>query len=265
VVCSASRGSSHSRRSTTADRASITSRIRGTNARPTRLRSTGVTSTNARWPASANTAGLAIGSLTAEPNTSSDAQDAIESGLGQPQLSSAVHRPLDVLRRTVMRLDVPPQRREITDLSIAQARLLGVRWPRELLSAAAGQCADDHPLVAQPAFQNCASGVDDEVVRVDCAGYHRLAQARASVDDSVPAVAGHRVGGEEHPSDLGVDHLLDDHREPHGGVVDAVGHPVTDRPIGPQLRPASACRVEHGVRADDVEVGVLLASEPCPG
>jgi hypothetical protein len=68
----------------TADRASITSRIRGTSARPTRLRSTGVTSTNARWPASANTAGPAIGSLTAEPNTSSDKQDAISRNAAMP-------------------------------------------------------------------------------------------------------------------------------------------------------------------------------------
>jgi hypothetical protein len=87
-----------------------------------------------------------------------------------------------------VRLDALPQRREITDLCIAQARLLGVRWPRDLLGAATRQRADGHPLVAQPAFQNCAGGVDDEVVGVDRAGHHRLAQARAGINDRVPAV-----------------------------------------------------------------------------
>ena len=32
-------------------------------------------------------------------------------------------------------------------------------------------------------------------------------------------------------------------------------------PVGPQGRPASVYRIEHGIRADDVEVGVLLAGE----
>ena len=160
-----------------------------------------------------------------------------------------------------MGLDALPQRREIPDLSIAQARPPSVGRPRDLLGATARQRADDHPLVAQPAFKDCARGVDDEMVGVDRAGHHRLAQAGAGIDDSVPAVAGHRVGGKEHPGNLGVDHPLDNDREPHGGVIDAVGRPVTDRPVGPQGRPASAYRVEHGVRTDDVEVGVLLAGE----
>ena len=36
---------------------------------------------------------------------------------------------------------------------------------------------------------------------------------------------------------------------------------VDDGAVGPQRRPAAAHRVEHRVRADDVEVGVLLAGE----
>ena len=45
------RGSSNSRRSTAAERASITSNTRGTTARPMALRTTGVRSKKIRWPA----------------------------------------------------------------------------------------------------------------------------------------------------------------------------------------------------------------------
>jgi hypothetical protein len=93
---------------------------------------------------------------------------------------------------------------------------------------------DDHLLVAQSALQNRAGRVNDEVIGVDRSGHHRLAQAGTGINDRVPAMPSHRVGGEEHPRDLRLEHPLDNDREPHGGVVDAVGSPVTDRPVGPQ-------------------------------
>jgi hypothetical protein len=41
-------------------------------------------STKGRWPASVNTAGPTSGSLTTEPNTTSDAQDALSRNVAMP-------------------------------------------------------------------------------------------------------------------------------------------------------------------------------------
>ena len=85
------------------------------------------------------------------------------------------------------------------------------------------------------------------------------------VDDQLPPVAGDGVGGEHHPGHVRVDHPLHDDRQRDLGVVDALGGAVADRPLGPQRGPAAAGGVEHGVGADDVEVGVLLTGEAGPG
>ena len=58
------RGSANSRRSTAAERASIMSNTRGTMARPTALRTTGVRSKNMRWPAWTYGAGPSCGAGT---------------------------------------------------------------------------------------------------------------------------------------------------------------------------------------------------------
>jgi hypothetical protein len=103
------------------------------------------------------------------------------------------------------------------------------------------------------------------VVRVHRAGDDGLPEARAGIDDGLPAATGHRVGGEEHAGDLRVDHALDHHGQSHAAVVDAVGGSIGHGTVGPQRCPAAPHGVQHGVGADDIQVGVLLAGEAREG
>ena len=108
-------------------------------------------------------------------------------------------------------------------------------------------------------------GVDDEVVGVDGAGHHGVAEAGRGVEHGLPPPTGHRVGREQDARRFGVHHPLHDHGQRDPGAVDALRGAVGDRPVGPQRRPAAMHGVEHVVDAGDVEVGVLLSGEARAG
>ena len=103
--------------------------------------------------------------------------------------------------------------------------------------------------------------VDHPVVGVDRAGDDGVAKARRGVEHAAGAPAADRVGGEQHARDLRVDHPLHHHGELGARVRDARVGAVGHGPVRPQRRPAAAHRVQHGVDADHVQVGVLLARE----
>jgi hypothetical protein len=63
------------------------------------------------------------------------------------------------------------------------------------------------------------------------------------------------------PAALRVDHPLHHHGELGARVRDARVGAVGHGPVRPERRPAAAHRVQHGVDADHVEVGVLLTRE----
>ena len=120
----------------------------------------------------------------------------------------------------------------------------------------------DHDL-AQPGPPLAYAPVraEDVVVGRDQPGHHGLAQPAAGVDHDLVPGTGDRVGREQHARERGRHHLLHDDRDAHPGRVEVAPCPVGDGPLRPQRSPAAAHRVEQRVRADDVEVGVLLPGE----
>jgi hypothetical protein len=169
--------------------------------------------------------------------------------------------PLDVLRRAEVRLDPPADVREPQHLGV-----------RQLLDPPPVG-ADLHPL--GPATRcgphgdrlGCHGPAQDSavahgvVVRVGQPGDEGLAEPVARVDGHDLAVGRHGVGGEHGPRDLGGDHPLNHHREPHGAMVDAPLPAVGDRAVGEEGRPAPADVPQHGLDPGHVQVGVLLSRE----
>ena len=286
------RGSAKSPRSTTADRASMTSSALGMISRPTADRTIGVASTKIRSPADREATRPVDDPLGPAPDEVEESRadhaegrdahrsqrpvkalrqaDAEEDagvvsgqrrtahgdriqrrdrpGLRQPQPSVGVDGPFDVLRAAERALDPVAERRQRSHLRVGQAG-------RRRVSRVAA------PPVEDPARRR----VDDEVIGVDRAGHHRVAEASRGIEDRLPAPARHRIGGEQHARRLGIHHPLHDHGQRDSGAVDTLGGAVRDRPVGPQRRPAAMDGVEHLVDAGDVEVGVLLAGEARAG
>ncbi|GAA0979789.1 hypothetical protein GCM10009555_045210 [Acrocarpospora macrocephala] len=144
-------------------------------------------------------------------------------------LASIAHS--GVLRRSVMVLDLVPELGQREHLRVGEARrvVLG----RDMLDSASGQGSYGHALVTQPPLQDPPVPYD-EMVGIDRPRHDGFAEAGAGVDDRFAAAAGHRVGGEHDARHLGLDHLLDDDRQPDRPVVDPVRRPVRHRPVGPQ-------------------------------
>ena len=128
--------------------------------------------------------------------------------------------------------------------------------------SAARKRPDGHTLAPDPALKNLLGGaVDDEVVRVDRPGNHRLAEARAGVDDRFVPPSGHRVRGEQDPGHGRVHHPLDHHGERHRRGADPVRGAVAHGAVRPERGPALPDRSQDRVDAHDVQEGVLLAGE----
>ncbi|GAA3207107.1 hypothetical protein GCM10020256_02560 [Streptomyces thermocoprophilus] len=106
-----------------------------------------------------------------------------------------------------------------------------------------------------------AAVADGEDVRPDQTGDQGLAEPVRGLHGGRPAVAGDRIRGEQHTRGPREDHPLHDHAHVHGTVVDAVPQAVGDGPVAEERGPAPADVPQHLVRADDVQVRVLLAGE----
>ena len=122
--------------------------------------------------------------------------------------------PLDVLRRTEMLLDPPSEGSEHTRLPVAED-CVSAPCPGEDLSAAKLDALRNHS-----------------------AGNERFTRARASLDRNNSPVAGHGVGGKNHPRSLGRHHALHDHPHRDVAVRDPVALAIDHCPFGIERGPA---------------------------
>ena len=186
-------------------------------------------------------------------------------GLRQPGPALGVDDPLRVLRLAVEGVDPTGQLGQSVEAGAIETGR-GARLELDRRGAAAGHGSDSGALVAEVLIdQRAGVGRQDETIGIHRARDDGLAQAGAGVDHQLATASGHRVRGEHHTRDLGVDQLLDHHGECDAVRSDALRRSVADGALGPQGRPAAAYRVEDRVSADHVEVGVLLAGEARAG
>src|SRR5450631_2099367 len=161
-----------------------------------------------------------------------------------------------------MRLNPCSKLCKSVDLNIGQtdfAASLGAVHP---LCATTGNSMDDDALLTGKALDDLTGGrSDNEVIRVGCAGDHRLTQPRIGLDDRLASLAGQRIGGEEDAGNCCINHTLNDNREAHGALINPKMVTVPDRAVRPKRGPAFSHRIENGLGADDVEIGLLLPSE----
>ncbi|CPM24179.1 Uncharacterised protein [Bordetella pertussis] len=137
---------------------------------------------------------------------------------------------------------------------------LGVEFHLDQLGADA---AADDGIVA--AFERRLEDV--ELVRVDGALHHRLAQAVRRGDEHHVLEARLGVDGEHHAGAalVGTDHALDAGRQRDLGVGVALVHAIRNGAVVVQRGENVADLVEHVVDAHHVEEGLLLAGERSVG
>src|SRR6056297_727333 len=186
----------------------------------------------------------------------------------------AVLAPLDVHRAAVVLLDGHCLFRQFDDVLVAEAEALRLRlvhvhrlhgMPR------GGVVAVDHldGLAAEAAAQDRVVAVlqrllvDVELVRVHGALYHGLAEPVRGGDEYGAPEAGLGVEREHHAgsADVAADHVLDARRKGHQGVIEAVVHPVGDRPVVEQRGEYLVDGLDEPLEAFHVEEGLLLSRE----
>ena len=159
-------------------------------------------------------------------------------GLEQRHLAAG-DRPLDVLRRAVLRLDPPAEVDERAHVVVGEGGL-GPAVAVPGLDTAAGERRRRDGLGAEgPGEEPTGGRVRDVVVRFDEARDEGLAQPERRVDGHLPAVPREWVRREEHAGGVGGHHPLDGDREGGGLLGDAGPASVRDGPRGPEARPAS--------------------------
>ena len=185
----------------------------------------------------------------------------------------AVLGPLHVHRPPVVLLDGDSPAGQLQDLRIVEhvCRALAARradHPRpwrarrgvdrllELLSE--GLVDDRHePRLFQERLE------DDVLVRIDGALDDRLAEAPGGVDEHHARKACLGVDGEHHPGrgSVGSDHSLHADRDRHPQVIESVGLPIHDRPVGEQRGEAATTRLQQRLLSPDVEETLELAGK----
>ena len=171
-------------------------------------------------------------------------------------------RPLDIHRHLVKRLDLHGQPRQLGRGRVVQHGRAAHLLRHGLLVRAYLGSHGHHLLVGRLALQHAAGrlGHGQRVGRHHAA-HHRLAQAPCRADHDLIAAAGDRVGGEQDAGGLGRHEQLHDHRQRHALRRNPLARAIADGACRPQRRPALDRRVQHRVRAADVEVGLLLPGE----
>ncbi len=101
------------------------------------------------------------------------------------------------------------------------------------------------------------------MIRISRSRDHCLAQARISVDHSLPPLTCQRIRREEHTCYRRFNHSLHHHRQLHTALVQPKILPITHRTIRPQRGPAASYRVQHRLNAYHIEIGILLPRETC--
>src|SRR5690348_11071778 len=87
--------------------------------------------------------------------------------LEQKNLTGGINCPLDILGCSIMRFDLCSKLCQRTELGIREAGSGGLPWLLDAPRPTAGDCLDDHPLVAQAALDDFTSrGSDHEMVGI---------------------------------------------------------------------------------------------------
>ena len=105
-----------------------------------------------------------------------------------------------------------------------------------------------------------ARAIDAELIDRRFTGDDRLAEAKGGVNQHITQIAAHRIDGKGDACrfiGLDVHHLLDDYRHCRAVVGDAEALAVGQDFGIPQAQPALFDRSEQGVRAVDIEQGVV--------
>ena len=186
-------------------------------------------------------------------------------GLQQIDLP-ARNRPFDVLRQAAMAgRGKLPQFAQRAGLALVQ-RHHGASLGRHVLMHDAdlgdGVAHDLHFLAADaftPPRQR--AHIEDDFVGFEDAGNQTLAQAPARIDDDLIGARVQRVGREHDPTDLGLDHQLDHHRDLRRGVFETRRLAIRHRARRPHRGPAAPDGLGNRVRALDVQVGVMQPGE----
>ena len=200
--------------------------------------------------------------------------DRLGAGLDDVELSvDPVLGPLHVHRPAVVLLDRTRVAGEFQNVLVgeAEASAVGLRGgdvSRRVLRLALDE-DHLHRLVAEEAAQHRAVAgeigrlVDVELVRVDGALNHVLAEAVGARHEDGVAKARLGVDGEHHTrrGDIGAHHLHHADRQRDLEVVEALVDSVVNGAIGEEAGEATAARVEQALLALDVEIRILLAGE----
>jgi hypothetical protein len=107
--------------------------------------------------------------------------------------------------------------------------------------------------------------LDGKAVRRHLARHDRLAQPVARVEQQLAALAGGRIGGEQHARDIGRYHHLDDDGHRNVDVTHAHAPAVGNRAGRPERGPAASHRREQGIGAAYVQQRFLLPCERAAG
>ncbi len=186
----------------------------------------------------------------------------------------AVPSPFDIHRTPVVLLDRDRVARELLDLGIGEreAIAIGVRHRPVLDRAPGARVVGEYQLDrlgSEPAPQDrrLARGEahlrDVELVRIDRALHHALAEPVARGDENHLAEARLGVHGEHHArrANVASHHALNAGGNRHFAVGESLVHPVGDGAIVVERGEDALNALEHVVDAADVEVGFLLPRE----
>src|SRR6266516_3101963 len=181
-------------------------------------------------------------------------------------MAGGINSPLDILGGIIMRLDQRSKLCQCARLDIGEASFFTLRCSLERLCPPSGDCLYDHLLIAQAALDDLARGrTDYEVVRVCQTGDNCFTQARIGINHRLAALSRKRIGGEEHSSDLGIHHALDDDSQSDSAMVYVQTCAVADCPFGPQRCPTALYCCKHGLDPDDIEIRLLLTGKASIG
>jgi len=119
-----------------------------------------------------------------------------------------------------------------------------------------------HLLVGGLALEHAAAGLfHGQRVGRNQATHHRLAKAPGCADGDLVTPASDGVGRKEDARGFGLRKQLHHHCQRHVLRRDPLPRAIGDRARVPQRRPALNRRMQHRVRAADVEEGLLLSGE----
>ena len=164
------------------------------------------------------------------------------------------------MRRAEKTFDPAAQAGQLADDRIGQGlTLTGVVGRSD--RAAAGLTMNRQRFGAQGFAGEATLRIHHIMVRFNLTGDERLAQAQDGVNDHFAALAVERIGRKEDAGCRAGDHLLHHDGQRHALLVNPVARAIPDGARRPQAAPAVDDRGKQGLIADDVQVGVLLASK----